>query len=208
MACFKKCKPAMHCRLHTALGLAAVLLSLETTASTCSSADLPVFTDPASAGTDFHVQGEYAGKVGAEFPIGIQVIALGNHQFQGVLYAGGLPGAGWNQSTVFHVKGKTHDGRTAFQGVHGERLMFANSNFNGSIREDVFTGEAHMFRGRLHNVKFRLTKVHRKLPTRWSRAMVTSRGARRSRIASTARRNFSTRVGGLPPDSSGKHAGT
>ena len=165
MACFKKCKPAMHCRLHTALGLAAVLLSLETTASTCSSADLPVFTDPASAGTDFHVQGEYAGKVGAEFPIGIQVIALGNHQCQGVLYAGGLPGAGWNQSTVFHVKGKTHDGRTAFHGVHGERLMFANSNFNGSIREGVFTGEAHMFRGRLHNVKFRLTKVHRKSPT-------------------------------------------
>jgi hypothetical protein len=155
----------MHRPLRTALVLAASLLSLETTAPTCSSAGLPAFTDPAAAGPDFQVQGEYVGKVGAKLPIGIQVIALGNQQFQGVLYVGGLPGAGWDESAVFHIRGKTHDGRTAFHGVHGERLMFAHSNFNGSIQEGVFTGEARMFRGRLGEVKFRLTKVHRKSPT-------------------------------------------
>jgi hypothetical protein len=130
-----------------------------------SSAELPTFNDPEQAGPDFLVQGEYAGEVGAELPIGIQVIALGNHEFEGVLYEGGLPGRGWNESTVFHVKGKTHDERVTFHGVHGERLMFANANLNGSIRDGVFTGEAHIFRNRLDDVSFRLAKLHRKSPT-------------------------------------------
>ena len=40
--------------------------------------ELPAFANPAEAGPDFQVQGEYAGNVGSGFPIGIQVIALGN----------------------------------------------------------------------------------------------------------------------------------
>ncbi len=146
---------------------AALLFSLETTASTNPSGELPAFTDPADAGADFQVQGEYVGRVGSELRIGIQVIALGNHQFQGVLYAGGLPGDGWDEGTVFHIKGETtNDGRTtAFHGVHGERLMFANSNFYGWVREAVFAGEAHMFHSRLDDVNFQLRKVQRKSPT-------------------------------------------
>ena len=50
-------------------------------------------TDPEKAGPEFQVQGEYVGKVGGELPIGIQVIALGKQESDGVLYTGGLPGA-------------------------------------------------------------------------------------------------------------------
>ena len=160
--------PRMHRQpiLHAALLFAVLLFSPETTASTNPSEKFPTFTNPVEAGADFQVQGEYVGKVGSELPIGIQVIALGNHQFQGVLYTGGLPGDGWDEGTVFHIKGETtNDGRTAFHGVHGERLMFANSNFRGSVGEGVFTGEAHMLHSRLDDVNFRLRKMQRKSPT-------------------------------------------
>ena len=130
------------------------------------SADLPAFTDPALAGADYQVQGEYIGTVGSEEQIGVQVVALGNNEFQGVIFAGGLPGGGWDESTVFHIKGESRkDGQTIFHGVHGERLMFGNSNFRGSIRKGVFKGEALMYRGQLVDVKFRLTQVYRKSST-------------------------------------------
>ena len=132
-------------RIRRALLVGLVLVIAWTTSGNHSStglaAELPTFTDPAEAGPDFQVQGEYAGNVGSGFPIGIQVIALGNHEFQGVVFAGGLPGAGWDESTVSHIGGKTReDGRTVFHGIHGERLKFASSNFRGSIRDSVFTG--------------------------------------------------------------------
>ena len=153
-------------RMSKSLSVSATIsLCLTAIASMCSSAEFPAFTDPAAAGPDFQVQGEYVGQVGPELPIGIQVIALGDGQFQGVLYAGGLPGAGWDEATVFHIRGKTNEGQTDFRGIHGERLKFTNSNFNGSIRGRSFTGEASMFRGRLDEATFQLAKVDRKSPT-------------------------------------------
>ena len=109
--------------------LFSTCLLLGVIGSSCCGADLPAFTDPDEAGTDFQIQGEYVGKVGGELSIGIQVIALGNYEFEGVLNVGGLPSAGWDESTVYHLKGKTADSRTSFHGVHGERLKFLNANF-------------------------------------------------------------------------------
>ena len=153
-----------HCLLASVF--AFVWATSATPSSTGLASEFPSFTDPAEAGPDFQVQGEYAGNVGSNFPIGIQVIALGNGEFQGVVFSGGLPGAGWNESTVSHIGGKTEeDGRTSFHGIHGERLKFASSNFRGSVRDGVFTGEAHTFHGRTDRVEFRLKKVLRQSPT-------------------------------------------
>jgi hypothetical protein len=139
-------------------------------AATNSSARHAAFTDPEKAGPDFQVQGEYVGTVGGVLPVGVQVIALGQHEFQGVFYTGGLPGAGWDEGTVFHIKGETQDGQTNFYGIHGDRLKFAHTNFRGSILDGVFTGEAQTFRNRLEDVTFRLKKVHRSSPTSGKRS--------------------------------------
>ena len=60
---------------------------------------------------------------------------------------------------------KTANGKTSFEGIHGERLNFTNANFSGSIRDGVFTGKALMFFARADDVSFRLRKVRRKSPT-------------------------------------------
>ena len=53
--------------------------------ATNSNAKHVAFTDPEKAGPDFQVQGEYVGRIGGKLPVGVQVIALGRHEFQGVL---------------------------------------------------------------------------------------------------------------------------
>jgi 3-keto-disaccharide hydrolase len=78
------------------------------------------FTDPAKAGPDFAVQGEYTGegKFGGDTkPVGMQVVALGKGEFDAVLYVGGLPGEGWSRGGEKRTaKGKTSDGETKFSG--------------------------------------------------------------------------------------------
>ena len=134
-------------------------------AHSAKAAEYPTFTDPKKAGADFQVQGEYVGKVGGKLPIGIQVMAQGKRKFIGVIYTGGLPGAGWDESTAFHVRGKTQQGKTIFEGVHGERLLFSNPNFSGWIEKGVFRGTARMYGTRVPNTKFHLKRVLRKSPT-------------------------------------------
>jgi len=74
-------------------------------------------TDPAEAGPDFKVQGEYVGQSlyrGKVSKYGAQVIALGEGKFHCVGYAGGLPGAGWDGSEKEHADGTTVDAVPTF----------------------------------------------------------------------------------------------
>lgn len=54
-------------------------------------------TDISKVDADFQTQGEYSGTT-SQGRFGLQVVALGDGQFQGMLYDGGLPGNGWNRT--------------------------------------------------------------------------------------------------------------
>jgi hypothetical protein len=58
-----------------------------------------IFVDPAKAGIDYQIQGEYLGTLGDDQGErwGAQVIALGDGTFRMVAFEGGLPGDGWSR---------------------------------------------------------------------------------------------------------------
>jgi hypothetical protein len=94
-------------------------------------ADAEVFTDPASAGPDYKIQGEFDGKVG-DARLGAQIIALGDGKFQAVFYRGGLPGAGWDKSDRIRIDGKTEGEATRFR---------KEGSWAGELTGDSFTGQ-------------------------------------------------------------------
>lgn len=81
------------------------------------------FTDPAKAGPDYKIQGEYKGELKIQdqsAPFGAQVIALGDGKFRGVFYFGGLPGDGWNRGDMqLSVDSAMEDGKVTFTGENG-----------------------------------------------------------------------------------------
>jgi hypothetical protein len=96
--------------------LALATIALGCQAATAADAN-NVFTNPAEAGPDFAVQGEYVGAVRTEQgeeKYGVQVIALGGGKFQAVGYHGGLPGEGWDRSERILGSAETKDGKTTF----------------------------------------------------------------------------------------------
>ncbi|MFQ5735073.1 MAG: DUF1080 domain-containing protein [Planctomycetaceae bacterium] len=107
------------------------------------------YLDARSAGPDFAVQGEYVGKIGTGGRLGAQVIALGDGRFDAVLYAGGLPGAGWDGKAPVPLKGK-RDGKTT---------NFKGKSVSGVIVGRIFEGTA------ADGGSFRLEKTLRKSPT-------------------------------------------
>lgn len=108
----------MNRRALVALFAASSLAILALAPARAADKSLPTFTDPASAGPDYKVQGEYVGELhGDDAPrkVGVQVVALSEGKFDAVLYPGGLPGDGWDQSTDRQTyQGAMKDGVAVF----------------------------------------------------------------------------------------------
>ena len=107
------------------------------------------FLDEKEAGADFQIQGEYVGKLGDQ-SVGVQVIAKGNGKFDGVVYPGGLPGAGWDaEKKVKHkINGETKDGATSLAGGDFQATIATGTL---TLKQGPTTGE--------------LKQVNRKSPT-------------------------------------------
>ncbi|UUO08225.1 DUF1080 domain-containing protein [Blastopirellula sp. J2-11] len=107
----------------TRLALAS-LISLATIGHAYAADDTPTYTNPKEAGVDYQIQGEYVGTLtmdGQDVPLGVQVIALGDGQFRGVGYPGGLPGDGWSRGMEMHsAEGKLEDGVVTMEGDHAK----------------------------------------------------------------------------------------
>ena len=76
----------------------------------------PAFNDPAKAGPDFLLQGEYAG---ANY--GVQVIARGHGKFHSVGFNGGLPG-GLGPQCRHEADGEVKDGSVTFLDAKGKTV--------------------------------------------------------------------------------------
>ncbi len=109
----------------------------------------PTFLSPEEAGPDFGIQGEYEGTIGTATKLGVQVIALGDGKFDAVLYAQGLPGAGWEEKTKVLLTGETADGAVQLTG----------KNITAKISDGLISGTAE------GDVAFEAKKVTRESPT-------------------------------------------
>ena len=76
--------------------------------------------DPAKAGPDFKIQGEYVGTHPEGDQIGLNIIALGDGKFRAVGFEGGLPGDGWTKENPKHqFTVTTKDGMMVFKEKDG-----------------------------------------------------------------------------------------
>ena len=96
----------------------------------------PTFTEPAAAGPDYALQGEYEGSM-REKPFALQVIALGSGAFDATVYPDGLPG-----------KATTHSGAKP-QRVTGQKsedsTVFSGNGWRGTLTKSGIT--LHDFKG-------------------------------------------------------------
>jgi len=134
--------------------LLASVLSLTLVVPVVAAEHGKAITDPAEAGPDFAVQGEYEGQAQyqGDHKYGAQVIALGDGKFRCVGYKGGLPGAGWGGSDKDQVEGQIVDGVPTFSIKNGHVMLTIK---DGVLSAATSTGK---------NVG-ELKKVERKSPT-------------------------------------------
>ena len=95
--------------------LAACGALLAADAPKAKPAEPTVFLTAEAAGPAFLLQGEFAAT-----GHGANIIALGGDQYRLVLFAGGLPGAGWDGSPRAEMDGKADGAKVAFAPKSGE----------------------------------------------------------------------------------------
>lgn len=76
--------------------------------------------DPAKAGLEYLIQGEYASR-----GFGVQVIALGDGNYRAVIHEGGLPGAGWDKKAKIELGGKAAGKGATFPEAKGWKASIA-----------------------------------------------------------------------------------
>ena len=103
--------------------------------------------------SDYDVQGEYYGHLSGGVAVGVQVKGLGDRQFSGRVYIGGLPGNGWYGGSAPEViEGRSIVGQTV--------LVLQNGRYRVAVRRGVMS--LYDDRGQwLAN----LLRVHRESPT-------------------------------------------
>jgi len=94
----------------------ALLVTVSVTgfAADAAGANRDLALDPAKAGPDFALQGEY--EAAPADKLGVQVIALGGETFRVCVEIGGLPGAGWDGMGKNEIEGKAEAGKLAVSG--------------------------------------------------------------------------------------------
>ena len=109
-----------------AMNFPLLLCALSSLALTCTgpAAD-PTFTNPADAGADFQLQGEYTGE-----KCGAQVIALGEGKFHLVGWGNGLPGDVADAEKKQEIDGVLENGA-----VH-----FKNADWDAVLKDGALTG--------------------------------------------------------------------
>ncbi|MCB1088484.1 MAG: DUF1080 domain-containing protein, partial [Verrucomicrobiae bacterium] len=140
--------------------LILLALAVALTPPLCWAADnLPAVSDPAEAAKDpdFAIQGEYTGTVGDE-TYGVQVIALGDGDFEAVACKGGLPGDGWNGE-------KPRESSQAKRAEDGS-VTFTKDDVSAVLKD----GKITVTKASEPNFSATLTRVERESPTLGAKA--------------------------------------
>ncbi|HEX8310875.1 MAG TPA: DUF1080 domain-containing protein [Chthoniobacteraceae bacterium] len=95
--------------------------------SSFAAEEFPTFINPADAGPDYAVQGEYVGE-----NCGAQVVALGEGKFRIIGFSGGLPGA----VEEFEKKVEVEAAR------EGDKITFNQNGWSGSITAGVLVAKS------------------------------------------------------------------
>jgi 3-keto-disaccharide hydrolase len=138
--------------------LSSLLLCFTAAVPAPSQDKKPVVTDPAKAGADFAVQGEYVGEIAGnagKVPWGVQVIARGAGKFDATAHRGGLPGTSQEKGRTINASGQTN----------GDVTMLSSTEGSAKIQNGVMT----ILDG-AGNAIGELKKIERKSPTLGAKA--------------------------------------
>ena len=106
-----------------------------------------VAIDPAKAGPDYAVQGEYVGETADKAKLGAEVIARGNGNFQVNFLPGGLRGDGGDYAKHIDATGKTEGDKTTIASKDGKwTAVIAGSTLTGKTGEGTAFTLKHVVR--------------------------------------------------------------